>query len=76
MKLLFAFAFAVSAQKTTTAVMEETTTVPAHNPEAMEFCHNACRGTENQLPSGNCVDGFYANPDDCSSYIVCWDEGI
>jgi len=74
MKLLFFLsAVALAAEETTTAVDE--TTLPAHNPEAQDFCHNACRGTDLGLPNGNCMDGFYANPDDCSSYFVCWDQG-
>lgn len=74
MKLLFAFAVcAINAQ--TTPMEESTTTKPAHNPEAQDYCHNSCRGTPAALPSGNCMDGFYPNPNDCSSYFVCWDQG-
>ena len=71
MKLVFAFVAAVMSQ---TDPME-TTTLPAHSPEAQDYCHNACKGTGNQLSNGNCKDGFYASPINCSDYYVCWDQG-
>ena len=59
----------------TTPYPDETTTAPAHNPEAMAFCDHECKGTENALPNGKCDDGFYSDPHDCSAYYICWDNG-
>ena len=71
MKLFITLIGSIVCQTT----MFETTTLPAHNPEAMAFCASACKGTENALPNGKCTDGFYTDPDECSAYYICWDQG-
>ena len=75
MKIIGALAITFVSAQVETTTMWTTTTYP-HSQEAQQFCHNACKGTEDQLANGNCDDGLYPNPQDCTSFFVCWDEGI
>ena len=64
MKLLFLFSLTLASDE-----------VP-HDPEALAFCHNACQGQDNEIPStGHCPDGFYASNKDCDAYFLCWNDG-
>ncbi|CBY38046.1 unnamed protein product [Oikopleura dioica] len=67
----------VALSQTTGEVFETTTVNPfPHDPVAMQFCESGCAGTDYEDPAGHCFDGFYPYPDECSKYIVCWDEGL